>query len=334
MATTVTEEELMAINTTDGAYGFNTISSDSLNNINEPEPFNYKWLYVGLQLLGIPGNVFAILVITSSAVLRSKNFNILIVHQSFVDALVFITDVTPRLLPEVRHTSVISEVICRISTSRSLRTSIIHVAHYNLSAMALERYWAVTKPFTHDEVKVRRRLPFIFITVWILGLLSMTPKFVTSRMMAGMYREYAEIVGHPLYPIIIPYFFLVSCILPAGVMVYSYMRISMTIRRSNQFQQQATHAGLSEALASTHQHQMDMIHTLLILVVVFVVVWMIYGVFFILYYFSVLTDISQIGLNISYLIVFSNSLINPYVYCLRYKKFKDRALMLLKIKSK
>ena len=53
-------------------------------------PDSYRMMFLGAGVFGLPGNIFSIIVLMSSAALRQKPVNVFMIHQSVIDASVCI----------------------------------------------------------------------------------------------------------------------------------------------------------------------------------------------------------------------------------------------------
>ena len=295
-------------------------------------PSDYHVQYICLGIFALPGNLFTICVILSCPMLRQKNINLLIIHQSFADFAACLFDLLPRLLPHAIYMfpDFLQGFMCRVFVSFMIRTCAVHAANYNLMFMTLERYWAVNNPVANDEQKVRKRLPFIFVAAWTIGLISMLPKFITTRFINESCKQYYD-VREPIFFILLgPYFFVIGSLIPGMVMVYSYVCIGVSIRKSKLFQRNITH--ISRSNDRLQQSQRNTVHICVILMVAFICIWSLHALLFTLYKAEVLSDSNKTFLHISYLMILFNSGLNPYVYYFRYHEFQKQALALLRMK--
>ena len=197
------------------------MSNDTITDIPSDEKIStpaehFRVAYLSIAVAGIPGNILAICVLMSAKSLREKNVNIFIIHQSFVDLMVCIIEMLSRVIPNVYYGGIFQDFLCRFWLSYVLRTGVAHASGYNLMFLTLERYWAVTKPLAYDEARVRKRLPYIFCSVWVIGIVSMFPKFSTARMIGGRCVPYYDIHKPILFSLMTPWYYTIACIIPGN----------------------------------------------------------------------------------------------------------------------
>lgn len=210
-------------------------------------------------------------------------------------------------------------------TSNVILAALVHASGYNLMFLTIERYWAITKPLTYDPTKVRRRLPFIFIASWLIGIVSMFPKMTTTRAVGDSCRLYIDFTSVYLMKFLTPYYITVACIIPAGVMFYCYGAIWMTLRKSQELQSKDTQSK-STTLKSV---QMNLLQTCIILMCLFVVSWFQHATIFLLFTIGVLEDLHGYIYHSSVLVLKVNNCLNPFVYTVRYKTFQDQIKYLI-----
>ena len=144
-----------------------------------------KFFYTFLPSFGIPGNVFAIGVMLSSSQMRTKPINIFMIHQSIIDLLACVITIITEYTDNINLSNEfdpMETLFCRVVLSAVLMWIVIHASGYNLMFLTLERYWAIKQPLQYDILKVKSRLPCIFFTTWLLGILRVYMSFRTSNL--------------------------------------------------------------------------------------------------------------------------------------------------------
>ena len=305
----------MQTNITGGAYSIKV-------------PYKFEVLLVTFSALGIPGNIGAIIVLLSGKELRRKVVNLFMVHQSIIDicgcvctiCTALITDVD--LIPEGWG----QDLYCRLFLTKTIMWILLHTSGYNLTYLTLERYWAITKPLKYNQDKVKQRLWLIFLSSWVLGVISMFPNIATSRMEGGMCIIFIDVKSKLILELITPFYTAVSCVIPAAIMFYAYGAIFLTLRKSMSFQKSDV-SGPNEKL---RQAENNLLQTCVILMLLFVLCWLQMAVVFMLFtigYMELYTDYFHIA-NVCLTL---NLCLNPFVYCARYQEFKDQTKYLLTI---
>ena len=297
----------------------------------------YDLCFTVTSFIGIPGNFLAFLVLISSKQLRQKNINIFLLHQAFIDLIVFTFDIGPRFTSDYTVLPwAIREFGCRMWFSFVLRTGSFNVSGYNLMFLTLERYWAVTKPLSYDETKVRKRLPFVFLASWVCGFGSVFPKIVTTRIVdlgptITVCWPYIDIKSKLNFTLTSAYYMLMACAIPSIVMVYCYIVMGRTLMRSRKFQQQQQQKdGTKSTLDAA---QANVIQTCAIVAVMFVTFRSLHIFAWFLQETKSINDPNLHFFTITAILLGMNSTMNPYVYCLRIYEVKSRIMTILRLES-
>ena len=292
--------------------------------------FDFNELYIITASFGLPGNIFTICVLLSSAQIRSKPVNIFIIHQSIIDTCVCVVTILTHhfhsmdLIP----TSSGRWFICTMWLTKSIMWSCMQCSGYNLMFLTLERYWAITNPLKYDADKVRKRIPFVFIACWIIAFLTIAPNSAFNRIVNGQCRAFYVITESWMLKVLSAYFLLVACVVPGGVMIGAYAAIGLSLKRSEAFQRSDT-AASSKKLK---QIQMNLLQTCVILVVMFVLCWLNHVIRFVLLTGSYFLHLRTTYYPSTLFFIILNSCLNPFVYCVRYKEFQDRVAVLFRLK--
>ena len=288
--------------------------------------FLFQVLYIVIPVFGLPGNLLAVIVMGSNKEMRHKPVNLFMIHQSAVDFCTCLVLLLTKLYDTIDIVSVywLKVFLCRFWVTNNIFWGLCFTSGNNLTFLTLERYWATKKPLEYDADKVRRRLPIIFPLAWFVGLGCMFPKFGTTRVIDGNCVAYNDIKhSDVLMNLMPPYYALVSCILPAVVMIYCYTSIGLTLRKSASFQKLKDTEESSQA-SKMRRAQNNVLQICVILMVVFVVCWGIHNIGFLLYAVGYFPSLTTDYYRMSVLFVILNSCLNPYIYSVRYKEFQNQ----------
>ena len=190
--------------------------------------------------------------------------------------------------------------------------SFVAASAYNLMMLTLERHYAITKPMQYDQEKVFKRLPLILFLSWFIGFVTAGP-IIAIQTVVGRQCLFTMGMTHPeLFDLMSPYYIVVEILIPAVVMVAAYVQMGLALKKS----------GFSSKVNS--QAQKNLFYTCLILVLVFVFT----GINHVVTLVLVMTNYYPHNLNIqtqvSSTLIFLNSMLNPFVYSVRYKEFQNR----------
>ena len=284
-----------------------------------------KFFYLFIPSFGIPGNLFATFVMLSSAEMCQKPCNLFMIHQSIIDLLACVCTFVTQFYDDVtfnKDPSLAEDLFCHLFLSLGVMWSIVHVSGYNLMALTLERYWAIKKPLKYDSNEVKRRLPYTFILSWLVGFASLFPNFATTRIVDGKCLVHYDIKSPILFNLMTPYFFCVACGIPGTVMMYSYIAIGLSLRKSQEFTKNDNTATTKKS--KLKKAQMNLLQTCVLLMILFFMCWIQLTIVFFLYTVGYYTFLYTKYFHIAVFCLILNSCLNPYIYSARYNEFKEQ----------
>ena len=124
--------------------------------------------------IGIVANAFVIVILGSSAKIRKKLVNTLIIHQSYVDLLASIILIgTAHLdgLDDHGLEGLHADVYCFFVASKWPLWVMIDISSFNLIFLNVERYISIVHPIYHHTKVTRKRVLLLLPLVWFLGFL-------------------------------------------------------------------------------------------------------------------------------------------------------------------
>ena len=190
--------------------------------------------YILIGIIGTLGNSFVIIVMLTSKDVRQKIPNILIIHQSVIDAttsaLLILTS-TNTYDNAGGHYGVTGELYCRIWAMKVPLWSAFMVSTYNLLILTIERYIEIVHPIYHKVSFGRVHLFISMILVWIIGfgynfLLTGLTSGTSSgqcELMTNWPNEFARKATGVLT-------FVLEYFVPLLVMVFCYSKIACTLK--------------------------------------------------------------------------------------------------------
>ena len=130
--------------------------------------------FLVIGIIGILANAFVVVILGSSAEIRRKIVNTLIIHQSFVDFLTSIALVgTAHLDPYDRHglEGIHADIYCYFVMSRWPLWFLVFTSSFSLMFLNIERYISIVYPIFHHTAVTRKIILMLLPIVWVLGLL-------------------------------------------------------------------------------------------------------------------------------------------------------------------
>ncbi|BFY99600.1 hypothetical protein BsWGS_02640 [Bradybaena similaris] len=143
-------------------------------------PKHYEWAFIFPYLLtfivGLVGNG-----LVCFAVLRNHNMrtvtNVFIVNLAVGDFMVILVCLPPTLIQDVTETWFLGTVCCKAVIF--LQTTSVCVSVLTLSAIAVERWWAICYPLRFKSTLSRARK--IIVLVWVVSILTAVPETVVAQ---------------------------------------------------------------------------------------------------------------------------------------------------------
>ena len=241
-----------------------------------------------------------------------------------------------------RHSfqSVISMIpgICHLFLSKTASAIALYTSSYNMTALTLERHFAIVDPLGYDPAKVRRRLPLVFLFVWVfcavaLGFVPMSTIYdnnlgiclVTIKLKTTVFWDYISL-----------YVFIIAIAIPLTIMIVCYSRmIHALYTSSRQFNRGGKEQARDINSSSVHKlrmAQMNIFQTCLLMILVFLVCWFTLESALILYMLGYYPHLGVTHYSVGWLFIIINSSVNPYIYAFRYDDFKRQVKVLLGFK--
>nr|XP_002130281.1 5-hydroxytryptamine receptor-like isoform X1 [Ciona intestinalis] len=229
-----------------------------------------------LVVIGTIGNLMVIFSIMLEKRIH-KNGNIFIINLAVAD--IFVTGFfLPTVLANVIYTgNSLNKPACDVAGYVITLTCVCSVS--NLTVIAINRYWAVVKNKTYAKMFSKRRVYIMVLLVWVWSNLLVIPTLFgwsgltyDEKMMECAWDD----MKNRSYNI-----FLVVCaiLLPVGVIVFCYYNLYKSVRSRGAWARSATSVGSrsNDRQRRSLQRETNLLKTLAMTVVLFVVCWTPYG---------------------------------------------------------
>lgn len=264
-------------------------------------------------VVGVTGNIYTLVVMCHS--MRSAaSMYIYIINLALADLLYLLT------IPSVVCTHFLGvwyfgNVGCKILISIDFLT--MHASIFTLTVMSTERYFAVLKPL--DTVKRSKSYrKAIALLVWVVSLVLTLPMIVSIELMPANGKTICmSTLSEISYTVYITLLFCTSIVAPGLIIGYLYIQLARTYWIS----QTAT---IKQTKKLPNQKVLYLIFTIVLLYWACFLpfwVWQLLGQFH-----STISLSRKAKRNINYLttcLTFSNSCINPFLYTLLTKNYKE-----------
>lgn len=302
--------------------------SESASNNSQSVKMDPKWIGIleavilfCIMILAVVGNFLVVAVVYRRRELRRTETHMFIVNLSLTDIFVALLCMPFSIITAVTQKWIFSNSLCQLNGFLNvffLLTSIL-----TLTAISIHKYIGVVQP-TKKKIFTRKRTICVVVWVWLQA-------FVTALTPILGWNSYEYIPGRTQCSVKVPRnnklseltncLFIIVCgfVIPLGIMSFSYLKIFQTVKihtkrvRSHSF-------GSEEQSAFLNERRITI--TLFIILAVFLACWT---------PFSVLTLYATLAGNelpkyfsvAAYWLGFLNSAMNPVIYALRTKEFRQ-----------
>ena len=334
----------MEIETTlNGTYNASSLHDGSSDGMYTHETI----IYIIIGIVGALGNGFVILVMVSSKEVRKKIPNILIIHQSIIDAftsVLLILTSANTYDNKGDHYGLVGELYCRIWAMKVPLWSTFMVSTYNLLILTIERYIEIVHPLFHKVSFGREHLFTAMVLVWIIGF---AYNFLLTGLTSGTTHGSCDLMtdwpsecarkATGVLTFVLQYF------VPLLVMIFCYSRITwilktkatkvVPISNTNNLnasdsvaQSQTPNVVIRTTLMSRARR--NVIKTLFIVCIGFVACWTWNQVFFLLYNTDYEVSFSSGFYHFTVYAAFTNSCVNPFIYIVQLTSFRNSVRLL------
>ena len=210
-------------------------------------------------------------------------------------------------------------IICHLFLTKSANAICTYVSTYNMTVLSVERYFAILDPLKYDIVRVKKRLPYVFVGEWLCMCLifSYVPGNTTTK--SDRCHVSSKMLDTLLWDMYSPYEFTIAFAVPLVITLFCYGRMLMCLRQSAQWTNGKSTISNQDKLRLA---QMNIFKTCLIVTVVFILCWCSTETAIILYMAEYYENLASVHFTIGTLLILVNSCLNPYIYAIRYRDFK------------
>lgn len=309
---------------------YSNIIPDPDHFIASPVPVNIKIvftvIYSIIMLFALSGNTLVIFVILGNKSLRNVT-NMFLISLAISDILISGFNIPVGLLYNFNAEWTHGEILCK---TVSFATSVNVVASImTLTAVALERYYAICHPLKMRYLKKTTRVVVVMVVIWIVAFAVSSPFLVIQRIGNRLKKisefPWLEVVevcvehyetkqleeAHTLVQVIVFY-----CI-PIGIMFFAYGKIAhqLWIRKP---------IGDSHDWEKSMRQKKSIIRMLIAIVLIFFLCWLpLFAVQIYRFYHYVAFENFRLVNLVAQVIGFTNSAVNPIIYGFMNHKFKQ-----------
>ncbi|XP_006814563.1 5-hydroxytryptamine receptor 1A-alpha-like [Saccoglossus kowalevskii] len=319
-----------------------------------------------LIVLSVFGNSLVIIALKLEKNIKTAA-NYLIGSLALSDLLVSLLVMPIRLAYDLTETWIFGTIFCDVWISLDVLCCTASIL--NLTVIALDRYWAITKPLEYVSKRTPRRAAWMIVSVWIISaLVSIPPLFGWRTPNDRADPNVCNISQDLAYTI---YSTLFAFYVPLSIIIFVYCRIFRAARmriRRNQVAPTATRGSntrvttptvgtVSAQIATTDNLHLEpqkqervnsmssrgndmraislarerkAAKTLGIIIGVFIVCWLPFFIFAVVLPFCASCQVHPVVLGFFAWLGYMNSMLNPIIYTFSNKEFKKAFLRVLR----
>lgn len=287
-------------------------------------------------ILAIAGNILVCIAVFTDRRLKHLN-NLFIVSLAIADLLVAMTVMTFAVINDIQGRWLFGSVFCNIWISMDIMCSTASIL--NLCVISLDRYLHIRNPFWYDSWMTWKKVAIIISIVWVLSLII---SFVPIQL---EWHKAPEDRGKPpdenscamdLNPVYAVVSSTISFYIPLIVMLAIYMQLYVyarktmnSIKKLNSPSERLNNGnGKSGGGSKMSDHKAAV--TLGIIVGVFLLCWL---PFFIINLIAAFTEVPVMLFSILSWLGYVNSCLNPIIYSIFNKDFREAFRRILFPKS-
>ena len=277
-----------------------------------------KVVFSIILLPNLVGNSLVVFVILRSPAMKSP-MNYLLMNLAASDLLVGVAMIPRLLLKDVISPppGTTGDVVCKIVTSGNVGWLGAISSILALSLIAIERYYAIAKPFRIRRRLTTRRLRTVIPITWAAAAVFCSPYFVTSKFdenLAKCTRNWPATWVLPAYDVL----WLVAVgVLPTTLMAALYARVGYILWSDKNKEGEVT-------LQAIKRHRKKVTITMLVLSVAYAVCWLPELILHVVS--NAVTGgeflVDQWPHTVTTSLAVLNSSVNPIVYAFRFERFK------------
>jgi len=318
-----------------------TWNNDARPNLTTPQKwqlaitveFYFRYAVIAIGILGTAANALVLYALISynAKQVKKRAVNLLIIHQNLMDLSSCVLLVISHTVAASTYlTGALGYFLCTIFVSESAEYCVLYSSVINLAMLTIERYLKVVHPFWSKKHLKRWMIYAAMAFAWITGIMLTIPVvFSTTVVQDGVCLSYF-VWENPTVRMSFGVTSIFSLfVVPLVVFMYCYGRIVIVMRR--QMRVMVGHnvqAGSAQANASQIQSKRikwNIIKTMLIVTVAFMVCWCPHNI-----YFMVVEDSSAeagalyIGYFPTVFLAYLNVCMNPFIYATKHEGVKEK----------
>ena len=274
-----------------------------------------------IGFIGAVGNGLVCYVIFN--VRRQQNFtNSLIVSQSAIDFLASILfmasiiSLTVNAQPPANHS--LAVLYCVFWHSRCIIFACWAISTFNLTAIAIERYLAIIHPIWYHQTFTRKHAWILATTAWLVAPIMQT---IIGARYSKLENGQCDFIPPPNEQAVLGVLvFLWDYFIPLCIMAFSFIRIAF---RLNQLKQSSESELMNPEMHEKIMRRKNVTKALFSVFALYVICWTPGQFTFLQLNLGGMLEFGGAWHSFAFILGTTNSAVNPFVYALRFKQYKE-----------
>ncbi|XP_033116862.1 allatostatin-A receptor-like [Anneissia japonica] len=273
-------------------------------------------IYSIIGTFGCSTNGFAIFILFRLQN-RFSTTTLLISNQCIIDFFASLTSLClfldPELMTRLPESNIAADFVCKVWSSKYIFWSCTYASTANLVVLTFDRYFVVMYPVNYNLTKERFNMKVLLLLIpWICGFGFIIQWLMVHNVKDGeCIRTWSSVGYEKAFTLLCGVYILV---IPISVMLFVYVNIYRALRRDGD--------GCSAVSANRAARRLNIIKTMLIVSVTYVICWSPNEICYIYFTlggeFNFTGPVYYIGVAMS----LCNICINPIIYTFKYNDFK------------
>eukprot|EP00794_Sanderia_malayensis_P007806 gene7806-8652_t len=291
-------------------------------------------LYVAITIAGVFGNCLILLVLKRRDKMRSSAFGTYIGSLAIADLLVS-TLCLPVYLTSTswfrQHPQgTAGDVMCKFVTGYFVLFLFAFISVYTLVALSYERYQLICHPFKARQRATPKRAKCIVALIWAFAIVPNLPLIFGQRSASG---TAASIGAHCTYylsyenenygKVIFAAVFTIQFLLPISCMVVCFLKIRPVLRGEKDGTLCREVAYVQPAELAAVKARRKTVRTVIIMIVAYFSCWALNQALYLCLNFGFGVPWNGNLMQVSVILCFLASCVNPFIYALRSQQFSD-----------
>ncbi|XP_038059840.1 galanin receptor 2b-like [Patiria miniata] len=291
--------------------------------------------YTIIACLGIAGNFIVIFALIRVPSLRNCT-SYFIIHLAATDLITSIWVIPFHMLSVTPHVAegVGGELICRLFISKYPLWVTIFASVYSMVCVTMERFFAVVYPLKYKVLYTTSRIIPMMVSCWLVGAVSNWFFFYNYDSVSGKGCQFVPWPSHATTGVIGVYIFAVVYFIPITTMLFAHWKMIKSLKHQAAILDgKASRGGADKKQAWQLQVAQDLSRMLLVVVVTYAVCWLPNQVLFLAFNLGAPVSFASLPFHLSVILALCNSCINPFIYTLKNKQFREGVKVALRLKS-